>query len=357
MQERDDVGFEELFEGSEESVLPPDNIVVLNELRSAADLNRLMGGDESIELGPDFQREEVWSDAARARFVDSLSKEFPIPSMCFALDPKTQKYIVIDGRQRMSTIMKFLSSGDWIVPKLSDIDVRISGKSVESIRSNHPEIYRKIENISLPVTILRYNPSRQDNMEYIYTIFQRLNSLGERLNNQEIRNAIFQGPFNTFIKTNARNSTWESLNKSKSSVRSPRMVGEERLLRFFAFYDNLGVYTGKLNSFLNDYMLENRFLADNEERQKVFDAVLGIIERIDYQKINKSNALRDAFLYGVSKNLGNLESMTGRQIESLLSKMEEHEHFSVAELSGAIMAKKKVIDRMNVAKSIFSSRD
>lgn len=357
MQKLDDVGFEELFEDSEESVLPPENIVVLNELRSAADLNRLMAGDESIELGPDFQREEVWSDAARARFVDSLSKEFPIPSMCFALDPKTQKYIVIDGRQRMSTIMKFLSRNNWTIPKLGDIDARISGNNVEDIKSNYPEIYRKIENISLPVTILRYDPSRQDNMEYIYTIFQRLNSLGERLNNQEIRNAIFQGPFNTFIKTNARKGMWEILNKSKSGSVSPRMVGEERLLRFFAFYDNLSVYTGKLNSFLNDYMTENRLQADNRERQMVLDGVLGILEKIDYRKINKSNALRDAFLYGVSKNLSNLESMTGEEIEALLQKMEDDEHFSVSELSGSIMAKKKVIDRLSVATTIFSSRD
>lgn len=346
--------YDDIYEDSEENVLPPDNIVVLNELRSAADLNRLMRGDESIELGPDFQREEVWSESAKARFVDSLSKEFPIPSMCFALDPKTQKYIVIDGRQRMSTIMKFLSDDDWLIPNLKDIDSRIAGNSVAELKNKHPEIYRRIENLSLPVTVLRYEPARPDNMEYIYTIFQRLNSQGERLNNQEIRNAIFQGPFNTFIKTNARTSTWESLSRGRSKVSSPRMVGEERLVRFFAFYDWLERYTGKLNSFLNDYMLENRYSINNEERQKMFDATMEIVSRIDAQKINKSNALRDAFLYGVSKNLSNLDPMTGDQIETLLSRLEENEHFSVTELSGAIMAKKKVIDRMNIAKSIFS---
>ena len=159
-----DQEFDEINEEPEENVLPPDNIVVLNELRSAADLNRLMRGDESIDLGPDFQREEVWSESAKARFVDSLSKEFPIPSMCFALDPKTQKYIVIDGRQRMSTIMKFLSEDNWVVPNLKDIDSRIAGKSVAELKSSNPELYRRIQNLSLPVTVLRYEPARADNM-------------------------------------------------------------------------------------------------------------------------------------------------------------------------------------------------
>lgn len=156
---------EELLEEIEENVLPPDNIVVLNELRSASDLNRLMSTDESIDLHPGFQRDEVWDFEARARFIDSLSKEFPIPSMCFALDPKEQKYIVIDGLQRMSTIKLFLGDSEWVLPKLKDIDQKISGKSVSDIKTQAPGIYRRIENISLPVTILRYDPSRSDNMD------------------------------------------------------------------------------------------------------------------------------------------------------------------------------------------------
>ena len=123
-----------ISEEIEENILPPENIVVLNELRSASDLHRLMADASSIDINPDFQRDEVWSPEARARFIDSMSKEFPIPSMCFALDPKEQKYIVIDGLQRMSTIKRFLGDPDWVLPKLKDIDERLSGKSVSEIK-------------------------------------------------------------------------------------------------------------------------------------------------------------------------------------------------------------------------------
>ena len=350
-----EMDFPELYEESELSVLPPENIVVLNELRSAADLNRLMKDDESIDIKPDFQREEVWNDNAKVRFVDSLSKEFPIPSMCFALDPKRQKYIVIDGRQRMSTILKFLSDDDWRMPKLDDVDAKISGATVSELRSKYPEIYRKIENMSLPVTILRYDPTRKDNMEYIYTIFQRLNSLGERLNNQEIRNAIFQGPFNSFIKSCAKNDNWDRFIRDHARTKSPRMLSEESLLRFFAFYDELELYTGKLNTYLNGYMLKHRMEGDNEARQALFDSVMDVVSRIDASRVNKSNALRDAFLYGVSKNIESLRDASSSRIKELLATLEEDPHFSVSELSGGIMMKRKVIDRLNTAKRVFAA--
>ena len=173
--------------------------------------------------------------------------------MCFALDPKEQKYIVIDGLQRMSTIKRFLNDPAWVLPKLKDIDQKISGRSVSDIKKQAPGTYRRIENISLPVTILRYDPGRSDNMDYIFTIFQRLNTFGERLNNQEIRNAIYQGPFSAFLRSCAKNRVWVEIARTQKRGRGSRMIAEERALRFFAFYDDANKYNGKLNKFLNDF--------------------------------------------------------------------------------------------------------
>jgi len=350
--DRDD----ELINEIEENVLPPENIVVLNELRSASDLNRLMIGNDSIEIQPGFQREEVWSPEMRARFIDSLSKEFPIPSMCFALDPKEQKYIVIDGLQRMSTIKKFLGDADWILPKLKDIDKKISGEKVADIKKNNPGIFRKIENISLPVTILRYDPKRSDNMEYIFTIFQRLNTFGERLNNQEIRNAIYQGSFNSFIKKCAKNSTWLSLVQNQKRGRSSRMIAEERALRFFAFYENAENYDGKLNKFLNEFMQKNRFNEDCANSESVFLSVIEKIKKIGVKKIGKTNAIRDAILYGISKNIEFLKEKNSSELNVYLQRLKDNDNFSVNSLSSGIMQKAKVHDRLTAAKQIFSGK-
>src|SRR5581483_2479999 len=87
--------------------LPPGDVFAFNELRSCADLFRL-SETKTLQIHPDFQRDVVWKDADQTRFIDSLVKNLPIPSLCFSLDSKTEKMQVIDGLQRISTICRFL---------------------------------------------------------------------------------------------------------------------------------------------------------------------------------------------------------------------------------------------------------
>ncbi len=104
----DDVEQSTFFE-DDSSELPPPDIIAYNELRSCADLFR-MHTQGILTIQPEFQREIVWKDPAQTRFIDSLVKQLPIPSMCFSLDYKTQKWQVIDGLQRMASIIRFLSA-------------------------------------------------------------------------------------------------------------------------------------------------------------------------------------------------------------------------------------------------------
>jgi hypothetical protein len=177
--------------------LPPSDIVAYNELRSCADLFR-MHQQGILEIQPDFQRDIVWKGPDQTRFIDSLIKQLPIPSMCFALDHKAQKWIVIDGLQRISSIVKFLEGGDWKLSDLRDIEQEIAGKSVAAIKTSDTSLhhyYTRVENLSIPVTVLRCDFNKKTHMEYLFTIFHRLNTGGMKLNNQEIRNCIY-GSYN-----------------------------------------------------------------------------------------------------------------------------------------------------------------
>lgn len=69
---------------------PPADIVVFNELRSCADLFRLEQTGQ-LEIKPFFQRDQVWSDADQTRFIDSLVKQLPIPSLCLGYDYQARK--------------------------------------------------------------------------------------------------------------------------------------------------------------------------------------------------------------------------------------------------------------------------
>ena len=112
--------------------VPPADIVAFNELRSCADLYR-MHQQGILQIQPKFQRDIVWQGPDQTRFIDSLVKQLPIPSMCFAQDYKKQEWIVIDGLQRIATIIRFLDGGDWKLAKLDDIDPVLAGKSVAGL--------------------------------------------------------------------------------------------------------------------------------------------------------------------------------------------------------------------------------
>src|SRR3972149_8259103 len=120
LAQQEDMSFEE----DDTAEVPPEDIIAYNELRSCADLYRMYSRG-ILEIQPSFQREIVWPNTAQTRFVDSLIKQLPIPSMCFSLDYKTEKWQVIDGLQRMSTIIKVLSGKEWALSKLEDVNPKI----------------------------------------------------------------------------------------------------------------------------------------------------------------------------------------------------------------------------------------
>lgn len=89
-----------------------------------------------LEINPDFQRGEVWTPKAKTLFIDSLIKQLPIPSMCISWNFSENKRIVVDGLQRISTIIDFLKpNSSWKLSKVDDVDERISGKTVEYFRT------------------------------------------------------------------------------------------------------------------------------------------------------------------------------------------------------------------------------
>lgn len=239
-----------------EEPVPPSDIVAYNELRSCADLFRLHSSGK-LEIQPDFQREVVWKLDDQSRFIDSLVKQLPIPSMCFSLDYKTQRWKVIDGLQRMSSIIHFLSSDVWRLSDLADIHPRLRKVSNNDLRNGGEEqkrIYALVEDVSIPVTVIRCDYSKNSHMRYLFTIFHRLNSGGVRLTNQEIRNCIFTGSFNTLLKEFDRsNNDWRVVRKRIWGAMD-RFRSVEVLLRVLAFSDQLGQYDGNLARFLNDYM-------------------------------------------------------------------------------------------------------
>ncbi len=340
--------------------VPPPDIIAYNELRSCADLFRLYRQGMLI-IRPEFQREIVWKGPAQTRFLDSLIKQLPIPSMCFSLDFKAQKWQVIDGLQRMATIIRFLSGDSWTFSKLEDIDSRISGKhSSEFMDENNElhELYTRVENLTLPITVLRCDYTKKSHTNYLFTIFHRLNSGGMKLNNQEIRNCIYSGSFNNLLRELNSNSTWMKINKMKHEE-GYRFMKQELILRLFAFHDEYLSYGGRLAKFLNEYMEKNKNLSPQglDEKRKLFTRTIEIV----YKKVFEgriptkiSVSVLEALLVGVSLNLDYLDTQLPHVLRNYFGLLQEHEEFSDEKLKEGLSGKPRVIGRLSAAEEIFS---
>lgn len=326
--------------------LPPNDIVAFNELRSCSDLVRLYES-EQLEIQPDFQRDIVWSKPAQTRFIDSLIKQLPIPSICISLDYKTNKRLVIDGLQRMQSIINFLSDDNWKLSQLTDIDSKISGKTVSSIRSKHSVIYDRVENLTIPITVLRCDYSKKSHMQYLFTIFHRLNTGGLKLNNQEIRNCIYNGKLNRLLKDTVEYENFRYL-LGLEAKRKYRFNYEELILRFFAFNDQLDTYNGKLAVFLNEYMNDNRNPAEEfiSNKRHLFERVIDLIyiKILDSKRIpNISKATIEGLIVGVANNINKLEKEDNAVLLEYYQSLRSDDLYSIESLKEGLSQKDKVV--------------
>lgn len=347
------------FNEDDTSETPPTDIVAYNELRSCADLAR-MTADGTIDLQPDFQRDVVWKAADQTRFIDSLIKQLPIPSMCFALDHKTDTWIVIDGLQRMSSIVKFLDGGDWRLSKLEDIDEKIAGKLAATFRNgkgDQKKIFDRVQNKTLPITVLRCDFSKKNHMEYLFTVFHRLNSGGSKLNNQEIRNCIYSGKLNELLKELDQIAEWRKFNKMKDD-NNYRFVKQEIILRFFAFMDEPQEYSGQVGKFLNDYMYPRRNPSPDfvDAKREMFSRVVAVLEKTfpEGPTDRMPTAVVEALLIGIARNIDFVEELDAPELLGRYQQLRDSNNFRDEGLAEGLSKKDKVDARLVEATQIFS---
>ncbi|MBU3639642.1 DUF262 domain-containing protein [Polynucleobacter sp. AP-RePozz3-80-G7] len=300
---------------------PPADIVVFNELRSCADLLR-MHEKGHLNIRPFFQRENVWTGSEQTRFIDSLVKQLPIPSMCIAFDYNTRKWIVIDGLQRMTAIIRFLDgSKSWTLSKLEDVDPNLSGALSSELHDESSQLHtyiERVENLTLPITVLRCNFDDESHMEYLFKIFHRLNSGGVKLNNQEIRNCIYSGNLNEKLIAIEKQADWRGIYRFINGKKD-RFRAVELILRIMAFSESRESYGGNLAAFLNDFMYKNR----NAEKSKLdaFEANLIKVSQIIVNKVipimeNKKLGFTqlEALAVGILSNISTVEKFDANQL-------------------------------------------
>ena len=218
--------------------------------------------DEDELVKPELQRHYVWDKSEASRFIDSLLLGLPVPSI-FLAKTKNEKLLIIDGFQRLMTVRDFVKgifSKDNKVFKLSRTDKiheRWRGKAFSELED---EEKRRIRNTTIHAIIfMQRSPENGDTS--LFQVFERINSSGRTLLAQEIRNCVYQGPFNTLLLELNECNIWRNLYGKE--LRDDRMRDIEYILRFFALSSE-GILNPEispsrisLKKYLNQYMDKN----------------------------------------------------------------------------------------------------
>lgn len=140
-----------------------------------------------LEMKPAFQRNPVWLDPQKRYLIDSILNGFPIPEIYmqeYADETGQEKHIIIDGQQRIRACLSFIEGGFAL-----SVDENPSHANM-NFDDLPAEDKKKIFAYTF---IVRTLPNMPD--EEIRGIFQRLNKNVVALNNQELRQATYWGPF------------------------------------------------------------------------------------------------------------------------------------------------------------------
>ena len=152
--------------------------------------------DNELDIHPEFQRLYRWSDEQKSRLIESILLGIPLPSI-FVSQREDGVWDVIDGLQRLSTIFQLVGvlkddSGtklDSLVLKKTKYLPSLEGKKWEdddpsqSIGDANQLIIRRSK-IDVKIILRESSDSSK------YELFQRLNTGGSQLSDQELRNAI-----------------------------------------------------------------------------------------------------------------------------------------------------------------------
>jgi hypothetical protein len=197
-----------------------------------------------LDLQPHYQREYVWSlrPELPSRLIESLLLEIPIPPIYFGKIPGG-RLEVIDGQQRLTTLIEFVSN-KFSLRKLN----RMSSLNGKHFRDLSQEQQAKILDASIRSVVI----DAGTNGDLRYEVFERLNRGSMALNEQEVRNCIFRGPFNDLLAGLEMDSAWRRVKGGNKP--EPRFVERQMILRFFAFANRLNYYAGNLKGFLTEYM-------------------------------------------------------------------------------------------------------
>lgn len=255
-------------------------------------MDMVLEGD--LTLDPDYQRHYRWDDIKASRFIESVSLNIPVPVVYLA-EESDGTFSVIDGQQRLTTLLRFTKPLDLrsVYPENGPGELVLAGLRVR------PELNGKLySDLSrADKSLIAKRPIRcivvlnESDATLKFEVFERLNTGSLSLTDQEVRNCIYRGTYNTLIKRLALNQKFQELISLPTATRN-NMKDAELVLRFLAYRElsENSSYSDNYNEYLNWHMEENREVS-SARSQKIESLFVQTIDSI-YELVGPRAAFR-----------------------------------------------------------------
>ena len=229
---------------------------VINGYLDSAD-NGVVAYHGRLDVRPPFQREFIYKDAQRDEVIRTIRKRFPLNVMYWSVSGKdangNDTYELMDGQQRTISIGQYVS-GDF------SIDHRGFGNLTD-------EEQQQI--LDYKLTIYICDGSEAEKLEW----FKIINIVGEELTPQELRNAIYTGPWLAAAKKKFSKPSGVGIKIGEPYINGEpkRQAYLEAALSWIADRDGVKI---------EDYMAANQKEADADDLWDYYRTVIKWVETV-----------------------------------------------------------------------------
>lgn len=346
---------EQSFVGEENNEDLDDDDVVYQITTSGADFDvdgLVKRFDRGSIYRPEFQRNFVWTWRQASKFIESILLGLPIPSVFLFREEETQKLLIVDGLQRLTTLHAFkkgrMPHNDRVF-RLKDVKPRFEGKTLDELEEE--DQLRFADAIIHAMIIQQMAPD--DSNSSVFHIFDRLNSNGTPLQPQEMRAAVYHGAFQQMLGQANEAASWRKI----FGPIHKRAKDQELVLRFIALRHNREHYVRPMKGFLNDFMASNRKASDDtlaEFRVCFENTIQRIDDALGKEAFRPSRSMNvaffDAFMVAVAEN----EYASGDHIRAANAELSQSEDF-MRLTSEATSNESNVLGRIDKAKEVLDA--
>lgn len=287
--------------------------------------------DDELKINPAYQRLFRWDETNKTRFIESLLLGIPIPPI-FVFQDENGVWELIDGLQRLSTVFQFVGilkgTGENVAPLMlsgTNYLPSLDGKKWEPSSEDADDGIGQAQQLQVKRARLRVEIlKKESDTKAKYELFQRLNTGGERLSEQEVRNCIavmINPDFHTWITGLSTFAPFTNTTaQTETAIDSQGHV--ELVLRFFSFLNTpynkaLDVHE-YLDSSLVAMAADETF--DRDAQGDIFKRVFTVLDNAlgsDAFKRWDGTAFKGKFLIsvfevlapGIARNLPSIEEM------------------------------------------------